>query len=62
MYSWTSKKMKQLIERVRVAVRNLKKFPELATRLVRFGIDDDRLTEGLTRADNCEALFIEKCG
>jgi hypothetical protein len=50
--------MKQLIERVRVAVRNLRKFPELATRLVRFGIDDDRLTQGLTKADNCEALFI----
>ena len=45
--TWTGKRMKELIERVRVAVRNLKKFPELAARLVRFGIDDDRLKQGL---------------
>jgi hypothetical protein len=50
--------MTQLIERVRVAIRNLFAYPELKARLLRFGFDDDKLRLGLTKADNAEALLI----
>ncbi len=56
--TWTRKRMGKLIERVRVAIKNLFAYPELKARLARFGFDDDRLGDGLSRADNAESLYI----
>ena len=56
--TWTKKRMGKLIETVRVAIRNLFRFPELKDRLLRFGFTDEKLTEGLTKADNAESLYI----
>jgi hypothetical protein len=56
--TWTRKRMGKLIETVRVAIRNLFRFPEIKDRLLRFGFTDEKLTNGLALADNAESLYI----
>jgi hypothetical protein len=56
--SWSRKKIETLSENVRVATGNIFRFPEIKNRLLRFGFDDDRLNEGLAKADNVESLYI----